>query len=67
MGTIFFGKTYDCDSKKQQPYHNSQTMNDKSRAESRLSTPATTTATKGIDWSGWRESESIGSRHPLFC
>src|SRR5271167_2593362 len=39
MGTIFFGKTNDCANKKQQPYHNSLTINDKSRAESRLLTP----------------------------
>src|SRR5882724_6308308 len=29
MGTIFFGKTNDCTDKKQQPYHNSLTINDK--------------------------------------
>jgi hypothetical protein len=51
MGTIFFGKTNDCANKKQEPYHNSLTINDKSRAESRLSTPAVTAAAKGMDWS----------------
>jgi hypothetical protein len=51
-GYDFFGKTNDCANKKQQPYHNSLTINDKSRAESRLSTPKTTTAAKGMDWSG---------------
>jgi len=49
MVTIFFGKTNDCANKKQQPYHNSLTINDKSRAESRLSTPGTTTAAKAME------------------
>src|SRR5216683_4462639 len=62
MGNDSFGKTNKCAYEKQPPYHNSLTINkltineltinDMSRAESRLSTPATTTAAKGMDWSG---------------
>ena len=68
MRTPAYEGTNDCTNKKQQPYNNSLTIEDKRRAESRLSTPAGDHDRPQKEWIEAVRvgSERIGGQHPLL-